>query len=347
MEKELKDISWQVPESVYRADEALSYSTISTFESVGFNGLDHLFDKKESPSLVFGSCCDALLTGGEAEFNSQFYVANIELTDNGYTIVKELANRNLPYDSFADIPPQTVSEIAKSVGFWKDPKWDKRRYDEVLKTGTVAEYYHALRNCPDKTVISNETYTNVLNCVRALRESPATSGFFAQDDPFSPIKRYYQLKFKFSHDGVDYRSMADILVVDYESKIVYPIDLKTSLGCTEWDFPDNFMRYHYYQQARLYWRNIRDNMDRDDYFKDFELADYKFVIINPKTLTPLVWEFPLTKTMGTLVDDKGNEIRDPYDLGKELKGYLDYRPLVPNGIEKDGVNIITRLKVKQ
>ena len=102
-----------------------------------------------------------------------------------------------------------------------------------------------------------------------------------------------------------------------------------------------------YTQARLYWRNIRDNMDRDDYFKDFELADYKFVIINPKTLTPLVWEFPLTKTMGTLVDDKGNEIRDPYDLGKELKGYLDCRPLVPNGIEKDGVNIITRLKVKQ
>jgi hypothetical protein len=51
--------------------------------------------------------------------------------------------------------------------------------------------------------------------------------------------------------------------------------------------------------------------------------------------------------MGTLVDDKGNEIRDPYDLGKELKGYLDCRPLVPNGIEKDGVNIITRLKVKQ
>lgn len=345
--KELKDISLPISEPEYRQMPELSYSTLSTFESVGYNGLEHLFDKKESASLSFGSCCDAILTGGEDEFNRLFFVANIDLTDSGYTIVQQLAEMNLPYESFDEIPPQTVSEVAKSVGFWKDDKWDKRRYDEVLKTGTVAEYYYALRSCPDKTVISNETYLSVLDCVRTLRESPATCGYFADNDEMSPIKRYYQLKFRADLDGVGYRCMSDLLVCNYEKKKVYPIDLKTSLSCTEWDFEQNFKKWHYYIQARLYWRIIRANMDKDPYFKDFSLEDYRFIIINPKTLTPLVWEFPLTKEMGTLLDDYDHEIRDPFEIGKELRGYLDCKPPVPNGINQNGVNVIKCLRKKE
>lgn len=137
-----------------------------------------------------------------------------------------------------------------------------------------------------------------------------------------------------------------LIVVNYEKKKVYPIDLKTSLGCTEWDFEKNFKKWHYYIQARLYWRNIRVNMDVDDYFKDFTLEDYRFIIVNPKTLTPLVWEFPLTKSIGELIDDDDNVIRDPFEIGKELRAYLDCRPQVPNGINQSGVNMIQCIKKK-
>ena len=75
--KELKDISLQITEPEYRAMPELSYSNLSTYETLGYNGLDHLFDKKESPSLTLGSCVDAILTGGEDEFNSLFLVADI------------------------------------------------------------------------------------------------------------------------------------------------------------------------------------------------------------------------------------------------------------------------------
>jgi hypothetical protein len=87
-------------------------------------------------------------------------------------------------------------------------------------------------------------------------------------------------------------------------------------------------------------------MDRDDYFKDFSLEDYRFIVVNKRTLTPLVWEFPLTTSKGTLVDERGNVYRDPFEIGKELRGYLDLKPPVPNGINKDGINIIECLKVK-
>ena len=71
--KSLKDISWDVTEDQYRADSALSYSTLSRFNREGFDNLAHLFDKIESPSLLFGSVVDTLLTGTEKEFEDRFF----------------------------------------------------------------------------------------------------------------------------------------------------------------------------------------------------------------------------------------------------------------------------------
>lgn len=342
MEKELKDIALSLSEEEYRNSEELHYSTISRFEEKGFNGLDHLFDPMESSSLTFGSCVDTILTDGMDEFNRKFLVIDVNVTDGGINTCKQLVSMNLPYSSFDDIPELTVAAAAKVAGFYADDKYDKTRYQKVLKTGSVADYYRALLNA-DKIIVSTEMYQDAMNCVRALRESPATSGYFADDDPFSPVKRYYQLKFRADIDGVGYICMLDEIVVDYEKKVIYPCDLKTT-GFPEWDFEGNFMRFHYYQQARLYYKVLKANVDADPYFKDFKIENFKFIVVNKNTLTPLVWEFPLTKAEGELVDERGNTIQDPTTIGRELKGYLNLRPQVPNGINKDGVNLITCLK---
>lgn len=344
IKKELSSISWQVDEPTYRADPALSQSTLGTYEKLGFNGLDHLFDKKETPSLTFGGCTDSILTGGMDEFASRFSVLDINITEGGMNVASKLLSMNLPFEVFEEIPEQVVSDAAKDAGFWQADKWDKKRYSEVLKTGNIAEYYNTSRHS-DKTIISTETYSDVLKCVTALKESPATSGYFAENDPLSPVRRYYQLKFKGSHDGVTYRGMMDLLIVDYENKVIYPCDLKTS-SHTEWDFEDSFIQWGYNWQARLYWRLIRMNLDKDSYFKDFKLENFRFIVVNRKSLIPLVWEFPLTQAVGTLVDDKGNDYRDPYVIGSELQGYLNLRPSVPNGINLDGVNTIKCLRKK-
>lgn len=345
IQRELKDISWLVDEPTYRADPALSQSTLGTYEKLGYNGLDHLFDRKETPSLTFGSCVDSILTGGEEEFNERFHVMDVHITDGGMSTIAKLLSMHLPFNSFEEIPEQIVSDAAKEVGFWKADKWDKKRYSAVLETGNVAEYYNASLN-NDKVLIPTETFQEVQASVRAIRESPATAGYFADNDELSPIRRYYQLKFKHCHNNVGYRGMMDLLIVDYEHKIIYPCDLKTSSGY-EWDFPEHFLQWGYNWQARLYWRLIRANLDKDFYFKDFALMNFRFIVVNKRTLTPLVWEFPLTQTWGTLVDKEGNEYRDPYVIGEELQAYLNLRPPVPNGINKDGVNVIQCLAKKQ
>ena len=344
IQKELSQISEAWSEAEYRARPELSQSTLGTYEKLGYNGLDRLFDKKESPSLTFGSCVDSILTGGMEEFNDRFSVIDLNVTEGGMNVVAKLIAMNLPFQSFNDIPEQIVSNAAKEVGFWQADKWDKKRYSEVLKTGNIAEYYNASFNS-DKDIISTTTYEDVLRSVQALKESPATCGCFADDDIFSPIRRYYQLKFKHSHNNVGYRGMMDLVIVDYEKKIIYPYDLKTSSHC-EWDFEESFLQWGYNWQARLYWRILRANLDKDSYFKDFELKDFKFIVVNRKTLTPLVWEFPLTQAYGTLIDEKGNEYRDPYVIGEELQSYLNCKPPVPFGIEAHGVNTIKCLQKK-
>ena len=133
-----------------------------------------------------------------------------------------------------------------------------------------------------------------------------------------------------------------LLLVDHEKKIVYPIDLKTS-SHTEWDFFESFIQWRYDIQARLYWRIIRYNMDNDPLYKDYELADYTFIVVNKKTLTPLRWKFEDTQKKGTLIYGKNKqiELNDPFEIGKELSNYLSSRPEVPIGIETQESNSIT------
>lgn len=344
IEKELSDISLHISEPEYRQLPELSYSTLSTYEKTGFDGLDHLFDKKESPSLTLGSMVDSILTGGEEEFNSIYFVADFPtLGEKEQKIADYLFSQfGGNYDSFGNIPATYILDAANVFEFQRNWKDDTRI--KVLSERCL-QYYLLKYQAGSKVIVNTDTFQQALACVKALRESPATCGYFADNDDLSPIRRYYQLKFKAIFDGVGYRCMSDLIVTDYENKVIYPVDLKTS-SHTEWNFEESFCQWNYMIQARLYWRIIRANLLKDDYFKDFRFEDYRFIVVNKNTLIPLVWKFPLTKTVGTLIDDKGNEYRDPFEIGKELKAYLDCKPPVPNGISMEGINTISCLHKK-
>ena len=62
--KSLKEIALHIDEPTYRKMPELSYSIISRFQSVGFD-IDKLQEKLSSPSLVFGSAVDAIITVGQ------------------------------------------------------------------------------------------------------------------------------------------------------------------------------------------------------------------------------------------------------------------------------------------
>ena len=244
--KTLDQIALQITEEEYRNDPALSYSTLSRFSKEGFHKIDTLFDKITTPSLVFGSIVDELITSTQESFNEKFLIANTILDEDTAAIIKII------YDNFKDqfkhflqIPIVQVSQMAKQNGFWPADKWaDNARYNGLLKKGDVSGYYDFLRESDGKTVITNEQYQDALKCVQALKTSEATRFYFADNELNHPIQRYYQLKFKFTDDGVDYRSMIDECLVDYTNKVIYPIDLKTS-SSPEDEFYKSFIKWNY------------------------------------------------------------------------------------------------------
>lgn len=342
MQKELKDISWNVPESTYRADYALSYSTLAKYEREGYDKLDSLFESISTPSLTEGSMVDCLITGSQEEFDGLFYVADFpSIGDKELQIVNYLFNlyKN-NYNDMKDIPATYILEAVNVFDFQKNWK-DETRVRVATERG--AQYYQLKYFAGQKTIVNTDTYNKVIAMVNALKNSPATQGYFADDDEMSPIRRYYQLKFKATFEGVEYRCMMDECIVDYEDKIIYPIDLKTSHK-KEWHFENSFIQWSYFIQARLYAAILKANIEKDEYFKDFKVADYRFIVVNKESLTPLVWEFPYTYAEGDLIDNDGNVFRHPFTIGKELRAYLNFKPQVPNGISIDGINVINCLK---
>ena len=243
IQKELKDIALNITEKEYRADPALSYSTLAKYEREGFNNLDKLFEHITTPSLIQGSMVDVLITGSSEEFDKEFYVADVpSIGDKELQIVDDLFTKySKDYIPFPEIPYNAVLNTANEYAFQKNWRDDTRV--KVLKERCTA-YYALKYNADGRTIVDLDTYYKVRAMVKALKESPTTHGYFADNDVISPVRRYYQLKFKARLDGVDYRCMADELIVDYEDKTIIPVDLKTS-SSKEWDFQHSFEKWSY------------------------------------------------------------------------------------------------------
>lgn len=329
-----KDISWQVDEPTYRNDPALSYSTIARFSREGFNKLDKLFERIETPSLTFGSAVDSIITGGEKEFNDRFFVADFPIIpDSVILIIKDLFNEfGITHKKLSDIPDVEIIGFAEKYNYHSN--WKPETRAKVIKE-TGEQYYQILYVAGNKTILDTKTNSDIRNCVRVLKSFDTTKFYFEDNNPFDKsIERFYQLKFKATINNIDFRSMADLIVVDHNTKEVTPVDLKTT-GHPEWDFYKSFVEWRYDIQARLYWNLIRENMNNSDY-KDYTLNNYRFIVVNRTTLTPLVWEFSDTQSKETLYYGKNHqiELKSPIEIAEELNYYLKSNCVVPIGIEK-------------
>lgn len=322
--KSLKDISWNVPEEVYRADPALSYSTLAKYEREGFNNLKHLFDKLETPSLVFGSAVDAIITGGQEEFDKGFMVAEFpSIPDSIIKIVRSLFKQFGmlgTYRTLNDIPDTVV--IQETIYQSYQLNWKPETRVKVIKE-KGAEYYSLMYIAGDRTILNTNTYQDICNAVKALKESASTKFYFAEDNPFEPeIERFYQLKFKGEFENIPVRCMLDEIIVNHKDKTILPIDLKTTKSVIT--FNHSFYQWGYFIQAQLYTYILDQNIKNDDYFKDFKILNYKFIAVDKYLLLPVVFNYEGNHSITSLIDNDGKERKSWRILLKELNYYLTH-----------------------
>lgn len=342
MMKSIVDISWQVSEEEYRADKAISYSTLSRFDREGFRKLDSLFEKISSPSLLFGSAVDTMVTDGLKAFNDRFIVCEFpSLSDNLIIIAKGLFKHyGDKYRTVDLIPDEEI--LSYTLGY--QPTWGNEARLRNIRS-KCGEYYKLLNLAGDKEILSQRDYNDVIACSNELKTNPYTKAFFNINPFDTRFEKVFQLKFKAKYEGIDVRCMMDLAVIDHLNKKIYPVDLKTS-GHAEEEFDKSFLTWRYMIQAQLYTYILSECIKQDEYFKDFKIQCYNFIVINRVTKAPLVWKYYGNFAEIDFVGPDGTLYRNWRKLLVELNYYLtnnDHK-YTREARENKGIMIINNLK---
>lgn len=336
--KSIRELAWNVTEPEYRADSAISYSTLSRFEREGWRKLSSLFDKIETPALTFGQAVDTKLTDGDEAFNERFIVCDFPpLSDTLISITKFLhKNFHENHRRLSMIDDTEISRTAQMFNYYANPKYENFRVKSIKES--CSEYYSLLTLAGDKTVLSQSDYSDVMACVDELKTNPATKYFFSSNPFETHIEKVFQLKFRAEFQGIPVRCMFDEIIVDHTNKLIYPVDLKTS-GHPEEEFRDSFVTWRYDIQSKLYSYILKECIDKDDYFKDFVIQPYQFVVINRRTVAPIVWVFDKNFSSSDLMDKNGNILRDWRKILRDLHYYLNNNSKYCREAAENGCNL--------
>ena len=297
MRKSLRELSWDISENEYRQSPFLSYSKLSQFFKNGPKALISN-EKIDTVSLRFGSAVDCIMTSPE-EFDDRFYVADIDrFSDTIRKIIEWTANSTeVQRESLSDFGEMLLVPLDE---FEYQTNWKpETRIKKLIELGS--DYYTVLKYSTGKIVISPQEFSEAQQCCQTLRTHPFTYKIF---DCNEDEEIFYQLKFKNNLAGVDMRCMFDIIKVNHKHKWIRPLDLKTS-GKNEEEFENSFISWNYWIQGQSYPTIMSITTDADEYFREFEILPFQFVVINKHNLTPLVWEMDY-KTVDDFINDKYN-----------------------------------------
>lgn len=360
--KDFADISWQVTEPEYRADRAVSYSTLATFARDGIKGLCRVIkgEKLSTASLRHGSLVDTMLTDSE-NFDNLYLVAKYKAPSENVKQILDLIWERSEKEvvNLDKLSTDLLTECINQIGYGGDNWRAETKIKKIKEEGAGYFKMIPLVENSDRTLVSQEEYDMAEKCVSTLKEHPYTKWLFDGSNP--NIKVYYQLKFKMSFDGNinnvqkplawkdqfleedTIRCMFDIIVVNYERKLICPIDLKTTFHAEE-DFELSIQDWHYDLQATMYSYILRNICSQDDYFRDFMVVPFRFLPINKFHLNPQFYVYS-SSTVNTqeVFIDYNNKVHAPwYDYLSKVRWHIANQEFNYNKstVEKRGINIV-------
>lgn len=338
--KSFKELSLNITEEEYRNNGRFHYSDIAGYMREGFSYLKKT-EKDESESLKFGSVVDCMLTEEPEVFLDRFCViTDFNLSDNQKAVIQDLIQTG--YDKLEDIPSDMVLEALQA--YYKNPK---TQFSKLIEDGS--SYYRYLKLNEGKTAIDVAMYNDAVETSTAIFRNETTAPFFTKTK-IADVDKFYQLKFDGEIEGIPVCAMVDVIYVEHSTKRIWLIDLKTTCANYEWEFPKSFVKYRYDVQAKLYSQVVRQCMDKDDFYKDYQIEGFTFVYVSRKNKQPLLWTFDqglfsdydivIDRPDGKkiVLDDYRHHLRQMF----EIKEY-DYQ--VPIGIwQNKGNDILFHLK---
>lgn len=312
----------ELSDSEYRELKAIHYSQIKEYITEGFSSL--FKDKEETSSnksLNFGSMVDILVTRPE-DFESTFSINTESIKPQELEILDYIYAKSDKEDVISNIPIWVI-EAASNIypSNWKS----QTRMDKVYKL--LEEKYDTYIKNVDKILISKEDYNDALQCSSLIKNiiNSIVSSTSNNYEVYYQAKLYLDLP-----DGIKYKCMFDVLMVDYYNKTILPIDIKTT-SKPEYDFPKTYLYYKYNIQADLYTDMLKQVIDTNAEFKDYIIKPFTFIVINRVSQTPMIW---LHSHLEELVDYKQYAKNIDTIFKNNLKYPINVSDVKPNSIKE-------------
>ena len=334
----LQEASLNLTEQDYRQYPCLSYSNLQRYDIDGYDSIEIMFEPISSPSLLFGSLVDCLLTQGEDVFNSTYMVIDIPIPPESIiNIVTQIKSEHTE-KQFALITDADIISVADIYGYQKNWK-DSTRATKIRELGS--EYYNFIAVNSDKIFISKQDAEDAKKCVEAIKADSIVGNYF-KEDCFTNAEHLYQLQFATidKETGIQFKGMLDLVIVDHTNKKIYPCDLKTTKSI--YTFEDSFYSYRYYLQAAIYTELLKNVIaEKCPELLDYTIENYRFIVISRKNFKPAIFQWNQFLDLTQYTDKYGRQLSNWKDLLSKVHWALNNKEVqLPKqwqeSVSKDG-----------
>lgn len=213
----------------YRAHPGANFSKLSQLaKDPRFTNIE----SKDTSYFAFGRYTEDLFMGEDVTSKYVIYPSNLQ----------EPTGQMLDY-AFHLINGATEEQAYENAGFKRD-SLEKVKDRYVVEAKQYVDFYLAAK---DKTILPPEEALRATQIATAMNTHPSIIEF-KQDKRY---QIYYQVPLVATFNDVIVKCLVDMLVVDTEDNVIYPIDVKTTSKRIQ-DFAIAAKNYRYDLQASLY-----------------------------------------------------------------------------------------------
>jgi len=271
-----------ISESEYRGLPMPSYSLLKRIDESGPRALKYS-KKYDSEAIDFGSLLDCKLITAH-EFDNKFYFDAAEKPTAQLLELADYLIKNEPEELNNYIKNNvSVEAVSQALGLFGGVKdYDKRiaKFD----TDLFWNYIQARVDSAGKTIFTPDTLAECCDAEMIIKSHPNTSWIF---NPSKDIEVLTQVMIIAEINGVQVKTMLDLVIIDNLNKTVTPYDLKA----TEMHMPafkHHFVKMGYYLQGSLY-KEALSNWMRDELQLGYALEDFKFIVYSRSDKFPFIW----------------------------------------------------------
>ena len=330
--KSLKDYSLNITEEEYHSLPAWSHSKVARYAREGFSAIANINEPiKPSPEMEFGSLFDSMIT---SENTNEKYVVLETVPPPAEKAAMDALLEMTSFKKFEDIPEEAFAAATTNY----QSRWGLDT--KIKKLAQYQDYFNIKRT--GKKIVSPEDWKDAKEMVSAFYSNILVSEIFKKGSE-NDIEYIYQSKFTANMtlengESVLVKIMPDLLIVNHSTRIIIPVDLKTS-SVPAYQFADNFIKFRYDIQASMYSDVLANVINSTEEFNDYEILHYYFVDISRSDKVPVTYVYNQYEPFSF----KGFTYKGWKQLLGEIVTYKANQAVLPDYILPDEPNDIIKI----